>query len=154
MCFRNILKDTYIFFMEKQDDRRKKKGRKIIPLKRKASFWQSTKGAAGIHSNCTPQMQKCEPCHPPETLWRYAGFHAHIWLPKNQRHCPTSDRGTRYNKASGAGIWMQMCSLHSVTSMYDFPQIEHPSPKQLSWFAICFSAASCHHIYCTFRFSF
>lgn len=29
------------------------------------------------------------------------GFHMHIWLPKNQWHCPTSDGGNRYNKANG-----------------------------------------------------
>lgn len=55
--------------------------------------------------------------------------------------------GTGIAKQKGVGIRMQICFLHSVTPMYDFPQMKHLSPQQLSWFAICSSAPSCHHIY-------
>jgi len=81
MGFRNILKEIYIFFTEKGYERRKRK--KKITLRRKVTFWQSTKGTAGIH---TANLYKCEPCHLPETLWRWCWFLCtHVCLPKKSR---------------------------------------------------------------------
>lgn len=36
--------------------------------------------------------------------------------------------GTGIAKQKGVGVRMQICFLHSVTPMYDFPQMKHLSP--------------------------